>query len=92
VRKILWAVVIAASLSGIPTSLAVASPTPAACKRAKKAKKAKLVLKPAKYKVAKYKVKKVGKGRKYGVKPSSVASPKPLLQPAPDPAPGKASE
>jgi hypothetical protein len=88
VRKILWAVVVAVSLGGAAAPLAVASPAPAACKRAKKAK----LVKPGKYKVQKFKVKKVGKGRKQGVKRASVASPKPLLQPAPDPAPGKASE
>ena len=87
-RKILWAVVVAASLSGVAAPLAVASPTPAACKRAKKAK----LYKAGKYKLQKFKVKKVGKGRKYGLKPSSVASSKPILRPAPDPAPGKASE
>ena len=87
-RKMLWAVVVAACLSGVPTSLAVASPTPSSCKRAKKAK----LYKPGKYKVGKYKVKKIGKRHKYGVKPSSVASSKPILRPAPDPAPGKASE
>ena len=86
----LWAVVIAASLSGVPTALAVGSPTPAACKRAKQ-KKAKLY-KPGKYKVGKYKVKKLGKRSQYKVKPPSSASPKPTSRPAPDPAPGKASE
>ena len=87
-RKILWALVVGVCVSGIPVPLAAASPAPAACKRVKKAKPVKL----AKYKVSKYKVKKAGKRHKYGVKPSSVASPKPVLQPAPDPAPGKASE
>jgi len=90
VRKLLWAVVIAASLSGVPTSLAVASPAHTACKRAKQ-KKAKLY-KAGKYKVGKFKVKKLGKRSKYKIKPSSAASPKPISQPAPDPAPGKASE
>ncbi len=87
-RKMLWAAVVAVSLSGIPAPLAATSPSPVACKRVKKAK----LVKPAKYKVGKYKVKKAGKRHKYGVKPSSAASPKPILRPAPDPAPGKASE
>ncbi len=89
-RKMLWAVVIAASLSGVPTSLAVASPTPAACGRAKQ-KKAKLY-KPGKYKVGKYKVKKLGKRSQYKVRPSVAPSPRPTSQPAPDPGPGRASE
>jgi hypothetical protein len=88
VRKILWAAIIALTLSGIPGPLAAASPSHPACKRVKKAK----LYKPGKYKVGKYKVKKVGKGHKYAVKPSSAPSPKPILRPAPDPAPGKASE
>ena len=87
-RKILWVALVAVSLTGIPAPLAAASPAPAACKRAKKSK----LIKPGKYKVQKYKLRKAGKRRKPGVKPSSVASPKPLSQPAPDPAPGKASE
>lgn len=87
-RKMLWAVVVAASLSGVPTSLAVASPTPPACKKAKKAK----LYKAGKYKVGKYKVKKLGKRSQYKVKPSSAASSKPISQPGPDPVPGKASE
>lgn len=87
-RKMLWAVVIAASLSGVPTSLAVASPAPAACKKSKKAK----LYRPGKYKVGKYKVKKLGKRSKSKVKTTSAASPKPTSQPASDPAPGTASE
>jgi hypothetical protein len=88
VRKILWALVVAVFLGGVAVPVEAASPTPASCKRPKKAK----LIKPGKYKASKFKFRKVGKRRKYGVKPSVAASPKPFSRPAPDPVPGKASE
>ena len=87
-RKTLGAFVVAALLSSVPVPAGATSPTPASCKRHKKAK----LVKPGKYKVSKFNVKKVGKRHRYQVKPSVAVSPKKISPPSPGPAPGTASE
>jgi hypothetical protein len=72
VRKILGALVVAAFLSSVPVPVRAASPAPASCKRHKKAK----LVRPGKYKVPKYKVKKAGKRHRVKVRTSVAASPK----------------
>lgn len=87
-RKLVGALVIAAFLGAAAVPAQTTSTATVSCKRPKKAK----LIRPGKYKVTKFKVKKAGKRHKYTVKPSAVASPKPTSRPAPDPGPGTASE